>query len=115
MNRLVAAVALATTTAIASPSLALDLSGQPAQSLGDEASAQVWQSPERDFAQVLDVQHRTNRAHRRASSPDEAYGAYGAYRNPYDAYGAYGGHRATDPDPRIRDYLQFDPPLRGSQ
>ncbi len=112
MNRLVAAVAL---TAIASPSLALDLSGQPAQSLGDEASAQVWQSPERDFAQVLDVQHRTNRAHRRANGTDPAYGAYGVYGNPYDAYGAYGGHRATDPDPRIRDYLQFDPPLRGSE
>ena len=112
MKTFFAAVALA--TAIASPSLAFDMSGQPAQSLGDEALAQVWQSPEQDFAQVLDVQHRTNRAHRRVS-PDEAYGAYGAYRNPYDAYGAYGGHRATDPDPRIRDYLQFDPPLRGSQ
>lgn len=26
------------------------------------------------------------------------------------AFGAYGWHRDTDPDPRIRDYLQYDPP-----
>src|SRR5437867_13185745 len=108
MKRLVAAVALA--TAIASPSLALDLSGPPAQPTGDEALAQVWQSPEQDFAQVLDVQYRTDRARNRANSTDPAYRAYGAY-GPYGDYGAYGGQRyrgGTDPDPRIRDYLQFD-------
>jgi len=95
MKKLVAAVAFA--TAIASPALALNISRLPAQPAG-EVPAQAWQDPAQDFAQVIDVRTH-NRAYR-----SRAYRAYGSYRGRY-----------RDPTPFIRDYLRFDPPLRGTE
>ncbi len=91
-------VAVAFATAIASPALALNIGRLPAQPAG-EVPAQARQDPAQDFAQVIDV-----RAHNRAYRSSRAYRAYGSYRGRY-----------RDPDPFIRDYLRFDPPLRGNE
>jgi len=91
-------VAVAFATAIASPALALNIGRLPAQPAG-EVPAQARQNPAQDFAQVIDV-----RAHNRAYRSSRAYRAYGSYRGRY-----------RDPTPFIRDYLRFDPPLRGNE